>query len=88
VAAVSPAAGPAADTVAGTVPAAAPAARTRITQLPRSRPPPGERRAAGELMQGGIIEQRRELGRVPHGPGLQIEPPVGQPRSRSITHRP
>jgi len=49
--------------------------------------PSGERRAAGELMQGGIIEQRREPGRMRHGQGLQIEPP-GRPAALQVHHPP
>ena len=41
-----PAAGPGTGSVACTVPAAAPVARTRITQLPHSWSPPGERHTA------------------------------------------
>jgi hypothetical protein len=33
----------------------------------------GQRRAAGELMPGGIVEQRREFGRVGHGRRLKVK---------------
>jgi hypothetical protein len=34
-------------------------------------------------MQGGIIEQRRELARMSHGQGLQIEP-LGRPATLKV----
>ena len=38
-------------------------------------------------MQGGIIQQRRELGRVGHGQRLQIEP-LGRPATLKVNHPP
>jgi hypothetical protein len=36
-------------------------------------------------MQGGIIQQRRELGRMSHGQGLQIEP-LRRPAALKVNH--
>jgi hypothetical protein len=47
----------------------------------------GQRRAASELMQGGIIQQRRELGRMSHSQGLQIEP-LRWPAALEVNHPP
>ncbi len=35
---------------------------------------PGQRRAAGELTQGRIVQQRREFGRMSHDQRLQVKP--------------
>ena len=45
----------------------------------------GQRRSAGELMQGGIIQQRRELGSVDYGKWLKVKP-LSRPAPVKVDH--